>query len=61
MPTGTRVHKMAQAIMRAGGDEGMAIATAQKRTGQSYQTGKPLHKKPQGGQGDVMRTLGLKK
>lgn len=42
MPTNTKVHKMAKAMEASGAPVGMAIATAQKRTGQSYATGKML-------------------
>lgn len=41
MPVDTPVHKMAKAIERSGVPEGIAIATAQKKTGMSYATGKP--------------------
>lgn len=40
MPKGTRVHKQAEAMMRRGVPPGIAIPTAQKRTGQSFATGK---------------------
>lgn len=41
MPKNSPVHKMADAMMRRGVPEDEAIATAQKRTGLSYATGKP--------------------
>lgn len=40
VPKNTKVHKMAEAMMKRGVPEGEAIATAQKRTGMSYATGK---------------------
>lgn len=46
MPENTKVHKMAKAMERSGVPVGEAIATAQKRTGQSYATGKKLTKTP---------------
>jgi len=45
MPKNTKVHKMADAIEKSGAPKSVAIATAQKRTGQSYATGKPTKKK----------------
>ena len=46
MPKNSKVHKMADAMMKRGVPKSEAIATAQKRTGQSYQTGKaPKSKK----------------
>lgn len=40
MPKNTKVHKLAHELMRNGMPKGQAIATAQKKTGQSYATGK---------------------
>ena len=49
-PVGTKVHKMAKAIERRGVPVAEAIATAQKRTGLSYATGKrPKTKAAKGG------------
>ncbi len=46
MPKGSKVHKMAKALMREGMSEGRAIATAQAKTGKSYATGrKPKRKR----------------
>jgi hypothetical protein len=51
MPKGTRVHKQADAMMKKGVPPEIAIPTAQKRTGQSFATGKKKTKegKPVGG------------
>jgi hypothetical protein len=40
MPKNTPVHRMAKAMERRGVPVSEAIATAQKRTGMSYATGK---------------------
>ena len=45
MPKGTRVHRLKTRLQRKGMEEGPAIATAQKKTGQSYATGKRVRKK----------------
>jgi hypothetical protein len=45
MPKGTKVHKMAQAMIRHGVPKGKAIATAQKKTGKSYKTGRKPKKR----------------
>ena len=46
MPKNSKVHKLADAIERSGVSKGTAIAIAQKKTGQSYKTGKaPKRKK----------------
>lgn len=49
MPKNSKVHRQADAMKRAGVPESIAIATAQKRTGQSYATGKKLPPAPKGG------------
>jgi uncharacterized protein YdaT len=50
MPKGTKVHKMAKAMMREGMSEGRAIAIAQSKTGKSYATGrKPKSKRKKHG------------
>ena len=46
MPKGTKVHKMADAMQEKGVPVGKAIATAQKKTGMSYATGRPPKGKP---------------
>jgi len=49
MPEGTPVYKLAHALERRGMEKGKAIATAQKKTGLAYQTGKtPKRKKKRG-------------
>lgn len=42
MPKGTRVHKVYEALVKSGMSKEKAIRIAQKKTGQSFKTGKKL-------------------
>jgi len=41
MPKGTKVSDCVEALLKQGISQATAIATCQKQTGQSYQTGEP--------------------